>query len=126
MKQEVAAAARAIRMARFVALCEQYGIEIKSEGPWTDSASEDASLIVDGTDPLHRWIAVTKAGEFIYLAPCESRQEAINRTVEYVCDDIYAESPLAIVDLDRGGSRGACYPLVALVPTYASEPKEES
>lgn len=109
------------RMVRFTALCERYGIALKTEG-WNDSAEEDVAAIVAGDDPLYRWIAITQAGEFVYLKPCPTRRDAIDRTVENANDDIWAESPVAICDLDRGDNPwGRIYHLLALVPVYEEE-----
>lgn len=109
------------RMVRFTALCEHYGIALKTKN-WNDSAEEDAAAIVAGDDPLYRWIAITRAGEFVYLKPCPTRQDAIDRTIENASDDIWAESPVAICDLDNDSEPwGRIYHLLSLSPVYEEE-----
>ena len=51
-----------------------------------------------------------------------TRRQAEQYTVEYVSDDIFVESPHAIVDLDDEREPwGKLYRLVKLIPEYASD-----
>ena len=54
--------------------------------------------------------------------PCYNEQDNVARTVENADSDIWAESPVAICDLDRGDNPwGRIYHLLALVPVYEEE-----
>ena len=52
-----------------------------------------------------------------------TREQAERRTIEYVSDDIFAETPVAVVDLDATDAPwGRLYPLIKLIPEYEVEP----
>lgn len=120
------------RAAKLAALAERYGIAIRdSIQACENSAEEDLHLYLffdeanEKPEPIRRWCAVTSSGELTYLYPnWDTRSDAESRTVSYVDDDIYAESPLAVVDLDGYGPAGDIYPLEKVVAVFSAHPKD--
>ena len=114
------------RADKLAALAERYGISIReSIDDCKDSAEEDLFMHLfhgdDGADPepIHRWAAVTSAGEFHFIYPLfDDREGAEERATEYPDDDIYAESPVAVVDLDGPEPYGTVYRLVRLIAVF--------
>jgi hypothetical protein len=122
------------RANKLAALATHYGIAIRTTiDDCRSSAEEDLFFHLfhgeDGeeAEPINRWCAVTAAGEGTFLYPLYAdREDAEARTVEYPADDIFSESPVAIVDLDDdaetmdGARMGLIYPLVKLVAVFQS------
>lgn len=119
------------RAERLERLAVWYGIAIRDTiDDCENSAEEDVFSYLYHGDPgfdaeeIHRWCAVTSVGEHHYLYPLyDERGEAEEKTVEYPDDNIYTESPVAVVDLDGTDifpdeNRGRVYRLVKLVPVF--------
>lgn len=78
---------------------------IAYEGPERTSSDEDIRELLDA-EHLPQWAAITTAGQgedqVWYIYACETQREAQKRAFEHLGDDIYAEMPVAVVDLDNG------------------------
>lgn len=89
--------------AAFKELCDEYGIDPESNDY---SGEEDARLYLDPDEDedyaLAPWVVVSHAGEYTYLKCYASRGDAISHAFENVSDDLYAEAPSAIVNLETG------------------------
>lgn len=83
--------------------------------PGPNTGAEDiAEYLPEGFGPYRRdgdgsvcrpkrWAAVTRAGDLGYVYPAyDTAEDAQDRAVAYVGDDIYAEYPVCVVDLDTG------------------------
>ncbi len=82
------------------ALLDEYGID--PDGA-TYSGEEDAKLQLDGDDPIRKYAIVTVSGEYPYVtARHDTLRLAKRAATSYVSDDVYAESPVLIVNLDTG------------------------
>jgi hypothetical protein len=92
------ARAEAYRLEAYRELCDRAGVELDENY----SGAEDAGLIIDGDEPCHRYAAVTGAGEYVYALTYETLEAAQSASGEYLDDDLYAESPRFIIDLDSG------------------------
>lgn len=93
----------------FRGLCEDFGISLDSV---TSSADEDAQLYLDPEDPdyvLAPFVLVTHAGEFTYLKCYGSFNAAVACAFENASDDIYAEFPSQIVNLENGAVFVPCW-----------------
>ena len=114
------------RAEKLRALADVYGIAVRERiEDCENSAEEDLLLHLfhgdpgDDAEPISRWCAVTASGEYTYLYPrYETRAEAEAKTVEYPDDDIYSESPVAVVDLDGEGEAGTVYRLKKLIAVF--------
>jgi hypothetical protein len=86
----------------FRRLCDEYGIEPENDDT---TMNEDAGLYLDPEDSdyvLDQFVLVSHAGEYAYLK-CFATLDLAKREAFYnVDDDIYAEAPSLIVDLDTG------------------------
>lgn len=75
-----------------------------------NTGAEDVALhLPEGFGPypggdfsVGRFVSHTCSGELHYLYPCSTLADAKERTHRYVGDTIYAESPVAVHDLDTG------------------------
>ena len=87
------------RLEAFRALCDAYGV-LEDEGY---SGYEDAMEYIDGERPIERFAVVTASSEWAYVnARTETLEAAQRSAVANVSDDIFAEGPVEIVDLDTG------------------------
>lgn len=70
----------------------------------SNSADEDfTEYFVSPRQPIRRYAAITTAGDFVYIkADYPNLNEAKEAALANVNDNIYAETPLAVVDLDTG------------------------
>lgn len=90
----------------------EHGLEIEHLDHYSDSAREDIAEYFyadrwdtdepgDTPKPVSRFAVVTEAGEFTYVkADWDTLEAAARAAVENINDDLYAESPYEIVDLD--------------------------
>jgi hypothetical protein len=87
------------------AVCEHYGVETLN---FAYCSTEDLAPYLRGELPVGRFVAITEAvaEDFFYATPCATRELAIVRAFEFVCDSIYPEDPVAVVDLDTGFTEG--------------------
>lgn len=90
------------RETRYREVLDEFGVEPSQYGP--DTGSEDAWIqLYTDEDPLRRFCVVTAAGEHHYaLARYDTLEDAKRAATSNVDDDIYAESPVLIVNLDTG------------------------
>jgi len=57
----------------------------------------------DAEEGPGQWCAVTEHDSKVFLYPAyPSKESAVWRLEEYVADDIYAETPVGVFDLDTG------------------------
>ena len=88
------------RLERYKDVLEKCGIDPDGD---SYSGEEDAQLHISGEVPLARYCVVTQCGEFTYAkANCETLDCAKGCALEYINDDLFQESPVAIIDLDTG------------------------
>lgn len=89
------------------------------------SSEEDLLEYLSGEVHIDRWVAVTyndSEGGFYYLKTFPTRERAEEYTIEHVSDDIFTESPIAVVDLDDPiTAHGKIYRLLKLIPVYERE-----
>ncbi len=105
-------------------LAEHYDIPIQDRvEDCVSSSEEDLLEYLDGEWHIDRWVAVTyhdgDNGGVHYLKTFQTREAAAEYTVEHVTDDIFIESPVALVDLDDNVEPyGRIYRLKELIPIY--------
>lgn len=93
------------RQEAFKALCDYHGIV---PGDCSTTAGEDAAdyLPFEGGPAIReisQYCVVMRAGDIVYAYPtAETLEEAQTIARRYVGDDIYAEFPMELVDLDNG------------------------
>lgn len=83
------------------ALAGTHGLTI---GSYRTTANEDISEFF-GDDPtrIERWAAVTAGSEIRYIYPLYQRKsDAVAKATEHIGDSIFAEFPVAVVNLDTG------------------------
>lgn len=111
------------RRERLIKLAELYYIPVREEQDHYDSASEeDFAEYLHGHVHIDRWVAVTyhdsEASHF-YVKTFPTREQAEQHTIEYVSDDIFTETPIAVVDLDDPiEATGKVYRLMNLIPIF--------
>jgi hypothetical protein len=67
------------------------------------SGGEDAAEYLSGERPIERFCVVTVSGEFGYAYALDaSLENAKERAMLNITDDCFAETPVAIIDLDTG------------------------
>lgn len=111
------------RRVRLAALALKYWIPCYEEFERCDSAAaEDMWQYLHGDEVIEQWAAVTMHdGDSHFVKTFPNRRQAEEHSVEYVSNDIFAESPVAIADLDDDSEPwGKLYPLVKLIPVFAS------
>lgn len=76
------------------------------------AGSEDFTLflqdVTEGSESIPRWLCITARGgdgEHVFAHFCASLEGAKLAAEKNIDDDIYSESPVAIVDLDTGRTR---------------------
>lgn len=91
------------RQARIDALkraCDRFDVEYTSPRL---SSTEDLAPYFYGAETIGEWAAVTECGEWRYIYPDFSHPlDAQNKAVENIGDDIHAESPVAVINLETG------------------------
>lgn len=95
------------RRERFINLLDQYAYPTDPDEDDADSTGEEDALAhLAGEDPIERYAVVFVAKEDItsILARWSTLDAAKHGAVENVNDDIFAEAPLKIVDLDTGAT----------------------
>jgi hypothetical protein len=115
-------------MERWKALCQKYWISLIPDGPWANSSEEDAAAVLRGEIEILRWAAITQHDEIFYIKTFNTYQEAERASIEYVSDDIFTESPVALCDLWRGDREpwGLLYELVSLKPRFKAQPRPKA
>lgn len=112
------------RRNRLIALAQKYWIPTYEEREKCDSTSaEDMWEYLHGDWEIERWAAITCSTEgsqpLYYVKLFDRRQVAVEHSVEYVTDDLFAEFPVALCDLDATEEPwGKLYPLKSLIPVY--------
>lgn len=82
-------------------LAESHGLTI---GSYRTTANEDISEFF-GDDPtrIERWAAVTAGSEIRYIYPLyQHKSAAVAKAIEHIGDSMFAEYPVAVVNLDTG------------------------
>lgn len=107
-------------------LALKYWISIRDDYESCRSAAEeDIMEYLTMDEALWRWAAITMTGgseQDYFIEMHKSRRAAVAATIEYVTDDIFAESPVAICDLDSDEEPwGKLYGLKRLIPVYATD-----
>lgn len=88
-------------------LCDKHGLSPNDK----TTAGEDIAPYLANEISIARFAAVTRNGEIFYVIPdFATFAAAQGRAFEYVNDDIFAEWPVEVVDLDTGDT---------LVPDFA-------
>jgi len=111
------------RRKKLAALGSKFFIELRDEIEECDSASEeDLWEYLRGDKWIDPWVAVTYHdgdSSHYYLKTFATRREAEDYTIEHVTDDIFTESPVAVVDLDDPTEPwGKEYRLLRLIAIY--------
>jgi len=103
----------------FTALCLKFWIPLILEGPWENSSAEDAAEVLRGDRDLFRWAAVTRHDDVFYIRTFTTWDDAVAHSVEYVGDDIFSETPVAICDLESMEEPwGKLHMLTSLTPVF--------
>jgi hypothetical protein len=78
----------------------KFGVEVDD---YDEDVEEDLRpYLVPGAD-ISQYMAITEHGNKVYLYPCYATLDrAVGRLEEYAADDIYAEVPVGVIDLDSG------------------------
>lgn len=107
------------RRENLIALAERFYMNIPTEeqDSFVYSGEEDLAEVLYGGDELERWACVTQHDDYTYLYLYPTREQAEERGVEYVSDDTFSESPIAVADLDSG----KLYRIVKLIPVYEND-----
>jgi len=70
---------------------------------YDEEVEEDPRPYLAGDKPISRYVCVTSHDEKTFFLPTfDDRFDAQARAVEYVHDDIWAEYPVEVFDLDTG------------------------
>lgn len=103
MTERTGVLAKRARREAFKALLARYGAEAEN---YDTECEEDPRPYLSGEKPCGRYVCVTMHGEKPFFLPeFDDIEAAVARAVEYVTDDIFAEIPAEIVDLDTGEVR---------------------
>lgn len=82
-----------IAMAKFAVDADDYDEDVE----------EDLRPYLEPGARISRWMPITEHGDKMYLYPCYGTLEAaVDRLEEYAADDIFAEVPCGVIDLDTG------------------------
>lgn len=95
---------KADRLKAYRAVLEEFSID-PAEG--THTGAEDAAERIEGhesgEEPLNRYCVVKFSGDLSYSYPnYDNLEEAKAFATEDTADTLFAESPVAIIDLDTG------------------------
>jgi hypothetical protein len=119
-----------IRRAHLFALAGKFWIPTFELLEQCDSSSaEDMWEYLYGHKQIERWAAITCSTEgsqpLYYVKTLADREAAVEHSVEYVTDALFAEFPIALCDLDAAEEPwGKLYPLMKLVPVYKDDPDD--
>lgn len=98
---DIETADMAVRHYRFLTLASKYGIDEDCE----HSAGEDFIEIEQEyalSGRVERYATVTSGGEWFYLKTWSDFQNAAAAASENMADDLFAEAPVEIIDLETG------------------------
>ena len=117
------------RKAALTKLSEKFDIpRVPAGGHCSSASEEDLYEYLHGGQWIDAWVAVTFGGEdgSHFFKTFSTRRGAEDWTIENVSDDLFVESPIAVVDLDDPVTPwGRIYRLTKLVAIYeGSEPRE--
>lgn len=89
----------------FAALLARYSIDPDDD---SYSGAEDAKEFISGEREIRRFASVTvSGGEFWYVrADWATKDEAQSHAVSNIDDDVFAETPILVVDLETGQEWG--------------------
>lgn len=91
---------REARLEAFKALLQRYGA---TPDIYDAGEEEDPRPYLSGEKPCQRFVCVTMHAEKPFFLPrFDDAETARARAMEYATDDIFAETPVAVVDLDTG------------------------
>lgn len=77
---------------------KDHGIDLTADY----TGAEDAAEWLDGRE-IGRFAVITQAERFTYATPsAETLEEATRAAVEHSTDSLFAEGPVAVIDLDTG------------------------
>lgn len=92
----------ALRIPALLALVKRHNIGLDEQY----SGAEDINYMLEGDDPdypIDRYAVVTEQGsEFTYIYTYQTFPLALAGALGNIADDIWAETPIEIVDLDGG------------------------
>lgn len=84
----------------YAKVCERFAINPKDT---STAAGEDAGLILSGDEPCERYCVVTRNSDITYAyADDKTTEDARSHAIRNVDDSIFAEIPVAIIDLQTG------------------------
>jgi hypothetical protein len=95
------------RREAFIALCQEFYYATEEDANPDSTGEEDAlNQLWGDDDPIERYAIVLQAGESVssILARASTLAAAKDDALEHINDDIFAESPHKIVDLDTGAT----------------------
>jgi hypothetical protein len=94
------------RLANLTRATERFAIDTSPD----TTGGEDLAPYLAGEEPCGIWCAITTGREITYAYPTFADAAAASgRACEDILDDIYAEYPVAVVNLDTGEIRRASY-----------------
>jgi hypothetical protein len=89
-----------LRLEKLRALLDAYG---QAPEDYAEGEEEDLRPYFDGTAEPAEWVCVTTHNEKAFFLPhFADAAGAMSRAVEFADDDIFAETPTAVVSLDSG------------------------
>lgn len=90
------------RADRLLRLLGEYGQEARD---YDEGEEEDPRPYLTGEQECEQWCCVTEHdGKHFFLPTFHTADQAAARAVEYVEDDIWAETPVEVHNLDTGES----------------------
>lgn len=92
---------QARRRERFAALLAAHG---QTPDDYDEEVEEDPRPYLYGDEPISRFVCVTANSGKTYFYSFDSRGAAESRACEYADDSLFAETPVAVVDLDTGAT----------------------
>lgn len=91
------------RRTAYAEVCKRFAINPKDP---STTAGEDAGLVLSGDEPCERYCVVTRNSDITYAyADDKSIEDAHTHAIRNVDDSIFAEIPVAIIDLHTGEER---------------------
>lgn len=104
MDEEIFQAQQAQRRERFIALMKEH---YQEPDDYDEGEEEDPRPFVDGRVPCERYVVVTAnpvpgngESKTFFLPIYDTLEAAKARAIEFAQDDVFAEIPVAIVDLE--------------------------
>lgn len=117
------------RRCKLIALAERYWIEVReTQDACTGVNEEDLWELLNHVQALQRWVSVTQVGggadnQRFFLKTFGSREAAEDYALENFGDDMFAEFPKAICDLDAVVEPwGKLYVVQHVTVTYSNAP----